>query len=921
MRFRRIEIGRFGPLAGIDSGEDSSLPGLIVVLGPNEAGKSAFHQLLGATLFGFHPANGEQNPFAPWEGGHIDITAELELGEGPPITVRRRLMKTPRAEMTRNGSVESLGNRPLPAVGTVDRKVFSEVYAITLAQLTGLQETAWETVQEQLIVGMGAQDLRSARAVMRGLRDAAKKIWQPSNRGTQVHRQLRSELAELGQYRREAENRAAELRALGAELHELDARLEVLSEERTARAQRLKVLRELPPLKSRVGTLDDLERSLGDRLALAKVPKDPVGMHRELNDRLAGSKRRLDELVESLERANSVAAPLSEAERRVMERESPLRALAGNAPLIHERASRRGSLEAEVAAFEGKIQESSIALLGVLDTEETSPTRAQSDPVDWTAVGEGFRSLEMATLREKVEEAQIQRRRRADLEERVEQLSDRDTNGTPTASFWTMLFVAASAGVVLGGAVVAEPVVSMVGAVLVLLSAGVLARTLSRRSAAGQVRDVLLEEAESIRAQIAEAEGRERLAVATARKLLIPLGLRASHLDAPESSLVADIGELKNLFHSRHERIIELVRLRDEAALFDQEFDRLIPDLELELPEDRGLALLELGRILQNMDARQVRSGEAEAERTRLNAALERERHEYDQLVGRWREFEACIVRAGGTVDEAGLQAIAGRLGDLERFAGLWDELEREVGDVLDLRQRIALAEIDGEDWSDASGRLVGEEEGLAANEQEIQDLRDRRVTLTEREKILSNEDTPDLIDGQILHIQAQIREVERDRDRSIVLARLLEQAEAQFRSAHQPDLLRRAEEHLHTITSGRYERILVGEIGDERGFFLDAPHLPEPTAVAAPLSTGTREQVYLALRLAIVEHLDKDAEPLPLLMDETLVNWDPDRRSRFLDLLATLAPQRQIFLFTCHPHIAEEVTERGGMLLELNPS
>jgi uncharacterized protein YhaN len=921
MRFRRIEIQRFGPLAGIDSGEDSSLPGLIAVLGPNEAGKSAFHQLLEATLYGFHPANGEQNPFTPWAGGHIDIMAELQLRAGSSITVRRRLMKTPRTEMTRDGAVENLDNRPLPAVGTIDRKVFSEVYAITLGQLTGLRKTAWETVQEQLIVGMGAQDLRSARAVIRGLRDAAKKLWQPSNRGKQLHRTLRGELATLGQNRREAEIRAAELRALGAELRELDERLQVLSEERAVRTKRFRVLRELPPLKSRVDTLDDLERSLGDRLALAKVPKDPVGMDQELNDRMAGSKRRLDDLGKSLERADSVADHLSEAERRVMERELPLRSLASSAPLIHERSSRRGHLEAEVAAFEGGIREASLALLGVWPTGGTEPTGAKSDPVDWSVVGEGFRSLEMAALRAKVEDAQTQHRRRTNLQERSEQLSDRDSRGTPLVSFWTMLFVAASAGIVLGGAVVAEPVVSMIGAVLVLLSAGFLAHTLSRRSAAGQIRDAVLKEEESLRAQITEAVGRERLALAAARKLLIPLGLQASHLSAPENSLVVDIGDLKNLFHSRHERIIELGRLRDEAAIFDQKFDRLVPDLELELPEDRGIALLELGRILQRLDARRVRAEEAEAERTRLNAALEREWHEYDQLVERRQKFEACIKKAGGTLDEAGLQVIAGRLVDLERFAGLWDELEREVGDVLDLHHRIALAEVDGEDWSDAPGRLIAEEEELDSIEQESQNLRGRRVQLTESEKILCNEDTMDLVDGQILHVQAQIREVERDRDRSIVLARLLEQAEAQFRSVHQPDLLRKAAEHLHTITSGRYERILVGEIGDERGFFLDAPHLPEPTAVAAPLSTSTREQVYLALRLAIIEHLDKDAEPLPLLMDETLVNWDPDRRNRFLDLLGILASQRQIFLFTCHPHIAEEVTDRGGMLLELSPS
>jgi uncharacterized protein YhaN len=159
---------------------------------------------------------------------------------------------------------------------------------------------------------------------------------------------------------------------------------------------------------------------------------------------------------------------------------------------------------------------------------------------------------------------------------------------------------------------------------------------------------------------------------------------------------------------------------------------------------------------------------------------------------------------------------------------------------------------------------------------------------------------------------------VERERDRLFVLARLLEHAEAAFREAHQPDLLRRAERHLDRITGGRYTRILTGRGEDANALHLHAKHLPRPTLVDSPLSTGTREQVYLALRLAIVDHLDEGKETLPLLLDEILVNWDPGRRRRVLDLLRELAHDRQIFLFTCHPHLAEEVAERGGRVVEL---
>ena len=46
-------------------------------------------------------------------------------------------------------------------------------------------------------------------------------------------------------------------------------------------------------------------------------------------------------------------------------------------------------------------------------------------------------------------------------------------------------------------------------------------------------------------------------------------------------------------------------------------------------------------------------------------------------------------------------------------------------------------------------------------------------------------------------------------------------------------------------------------------------------------LSTGTREQLYLAIRLAYAQHYCRENEPLPLVMDDVLVNFDDERSRR----------------------------------------
>jgi uncharacterized protein YhaN len=70
-------------------------------------------------------------------------------------------------------------------------------------------------------------------------------------------------------------------------------------------------------------------------------------------------------------------------------------------------------------------------------------------------------------------------------------------------------------------------------------------------------------------------------------------------------------------------------------------------------------------------------------------------------------------------------------------------------------------------------------------------------------------------------------------------------------------------------------------------------------------LSEGTRDQLYLALRLAAIESFAVRAEPLPFIADDLLVNFD-DRRSRAaMRVLATFGQVTQTILFTHHAHIA----------------
>ena len=77
--------------------------------------------------------------------------------------------------------------------------------------------------------------------------------------------------------------------------------------------------------------------------------------------------------------------------------------------------------------------------------------------------------------------------------------------------------------------------------------------------------------------------------------------------------------------------------------------------------------------------------------------------------------------------------------------------------------------------------------------------------------------------------------------------------------------------------------------------------HTREEAYAFESLSQGAKEQLLLCLRIAVAQELVSD-EPQVLILDDVLANTDSARHERVLDVLASLSPQLQIIVLTCHP-------------------
>lgn len=80
-------------------------------------------------------------------------------------------------------------------------------------------------------------------------------------------------------------------------------------------------------------------------------------------------------------------------------------------------------------------------------------------------------------------------------------------------------------------------------------------------------------------------------------------------------------------------------------------------------------------------------------------------------------------------------------------------------------------------------------------------------------------------------------------------------------------------------------------------------------------MSDGTRDQLYLSLRLASLEKYLEASEPMPFIVDDILVNFDDQRATATLGALAELSKKIQVLFFTHHRRLvelAQGVAEQG---------
>lgn len=214
---------------------------------------------------------------------------------------------------------------------------------------------------------------------------------------------------------------------------------------------------------------------------------------------------------------------------------------------------------------------------------------------------------------------------------------------------------------------------------------------------------------------------------------------------------------------------------------------------------------------------------------------------------------------------------------------------------------------------------------GLAAVEEELERRTRQRSGLIEALEsmnqragelaaVLAQAETErdfDRIKIEVQEVTTRLEEARTDFARLLLAKRMLEAAIATWESKRQPEVYVRASRLLSLMTEGHWTRVDLTREGT-----LEVADALGRTRQPVHLSLGTCQQLYLALRIALLTCADNVGRAIPILADDILVNFDEQRRLGAARALMELAESRQVILFTCHEGVVralKKVSKQAG--------
>ncbi len=329
------------------------------------------------------------------------------------------------------------------------------------------------------------------------------------------------------------------------------------------------------------------------------------------------------------------------------------------------------------------------------------------------------------------------------------------------------------------------------------------------------------------------------------------------------------------------------------ASHFGSEFDGVAPD-----------------RIAQELAKRLARAKETRTEADRLKetirVAKDQAKSAQDAIETASASLKPLLERAG--VSSRPLLSEAISRADARRRCLL--ELAKAKAQLVDGGDGLTREQLEQESESADLAQVTAE---LAHTTAEHGEAVQRQAMLSaEKEKAgsaleaIGGSGAAAMAEAQRQEAIAQMADAAERYVKVFTAAKLLRWSIDRYRQEKQGPMLGRASAIFAQLTQGAFQRLVVDF--DAQPMTLHGQRMGGKLVGIAGMSDGTRDQLYLALRLAALEmHLEK-APPLPFIADDLFINYDDGRSMAGFEALAALSEKTQVIYLTHHGHLAESV-------------
>ena len=365
---------------------------------------------------------------------------------------------------------------------------------------------------------------------------------------------------------------------------------------------------------------------------------------------------------------------------------------------------------------------------------------------------------------------------------------------------------------------------------------------------------------------------------------------------------------LIDLGRTRHSDVVDMDKRIAAIHTDIEEFvDILMPltaahDVELD-PNDRVRAAAIADDLIHLHEAVTSKSrARADAER-----GLDTAREELGSRVRGLKEIQDEIAALLSDAD-------AQDADDFHRRAEVYAERERLgtiIADATDRLQRIsgpgaALEDLQSE-LARSNAQTIADHihrSNLELDEigDQIESMVSERTTLQNSLDSLINEEESSRLRAERSRLVEDMRAHAREWAVMTIAENLLKEARGKFERERQPAVIHHSQQFFRDITGGRYQAVF-SPLGTSEIQVTDSDGTAKQPA---ELSRGAREQLFLALRFGLIREIGERSERLPIIVDEVLVNFDPQRALRAADGFIQVAQSNQVLVFTCHPWVVE---------------